>query len=94
MWGTCESPIILYYPLKQHYAIFMNSKIKSEKEIGCQTAKLYVWHSAQGINLLSLFDHMIDDVIGQAQTQSTRVALSNQRGSCLVMLKQLVESSR
>jgi len=35
---------------------------------------------AQGTNLLSLFDHMIDDVIGQAQTQSTRVSLSNQRG--------------
>jgi hypothetical protein len=47
---------------------------------------------AQGTNLLPLFDHMIDEVIGQAQ--STRVALSNQKGSCLVMFKQLVESSR
>jgi hypothetical protein len=46
---------------------------------------------AQSTNLLPLFDHKTDKVIDRAQ--STRLALTNYRGSCLVMFKQLVEST-
>jgi hypothetical protein len=89
--GTCESPIILHYPLKQHYAILMNSKIKSEKGIGCQPYKTLCLAHCEVSYLLPLFDQVIDEVIGKLKA---RVALSNQKGSCLVMFKQLVESSR
>jgi hypothetical protein len=48
----------------------MNSKIKSEKGIGCQPYRTLCLAHCEVSYLLPLFDQMIDEVIGQSQSTS------------------------